>query len=561
MRSVNVARFAWRLPVQRVLSAALAPLLLLLTPFVVFLQYHRYGPFHAEVMACLAVLAAAAIVLGAISAASTIAEVAVLTALLTLFIDIQFDSPNEKIGFALTALGLFAVVWVLRRHAAQIVALTMATILISTLLLPRAKVTVGHGGSGEPTREDLPLIVHIVFDEHGGIEGLPADITPPEFRRQLTRFYLTKGFRLFGRAYSEHFETQRSLSHALNFEPGVYDRRLVAPGKGGAFDWMLTRNAYFDGLARQGYAIRVLETDFMDFCGNSTARAACTSYRVKSLDALDGLDAPAREKVRVVAGMYLERSYLYSKVREHYIELRRHGAGWLPEWGWERTRVGPVSSMAAFDEVIARMAKARRGEMMFAHLLLPHYPYVYDANCHTRPPSEWLDRTDVEGKSVANNTRESRARRYESYFGQVACVEKKIDEMIAAIPAPLQHDAIIVVHGDHGSRITLADPQPAKPDALSPSDYLDAYSTLFAVRAPQLQVGYDRQLTPITCLMRTLATSHFQSVAELGACSGSPIVFFDAHVTKPMQGFAAISATAPQTGARAAAVQHVAGGL
>ena len=43
---------------------------------------------------------------------------------------------------------------------------------------------------------------------------------------------------------------------------------------------------------------------------------------------------------------------------------------------------------------------------------------------------------------------------YALYFEQVTCAHRMIDgSLLAAVPAGLRQDAILIVQGDHGSRI------------------------------------------------------------------------------------------------------------
>jgi hypothetical protein len=60
---------------------------------------------------------------------------------------------------------------------------------------------------------------------------------------------------------------------------------------------------------------------------------------------------------------------------------------------------------------------------------------------------------------------------------------------------------------------------------MSVDDYRDSYSTLFAIRAPGLEAGYDTRPVPITCLFKTLAASGFHSADDMGACSSERVVF------------------------------------
>jgi hypothetical protein len=272
----------------------------------------------------------------------------------------------------------------------------------------------------------------------------------------------------------------------------------------------------------------VYQPDFMDLCA-ATRTASCYTYDATSLRALVTLPMPTIGRLRVVAGMYLDRSTLYNQVRRLYkfIRAKLVGAGIpLPAWNWERNRISPVSTVDVLERVRRDVRNARPGELVFAHLLLPHYPYIFGAECRPRPTADWLERLDHnDAPAGAINSPEGRATRYAQYLEQVRCTHRKLDELIGAIPAALQRDAIVIVDGDHGSRIALVEPIVPHDAQMSDSDYTDSYSTLFAVRAPHIAAGYDRRVVPITCILWSLAETDFHSAAGVDGCAGNPSVF------------------------------------
>ena len=67
--------------------------------------------------------------------------------------------------------------------------------------------------------------------------------------------------------------------------------------------------------------------------------------------------------------------------------------------------------------------------------------------------------------------------------------------------AGLLRDATIIIHGDHGSRITLRDPIIAYRDQATKIDYVDSFSTLFAIRSPEIEPGYSSRLRPLPNLI------------------------------------------------------------
>jgi arylsulfatase A-like enzyme len=119
----------------------------------------------------------------------------------------------------------------------------------------------------------------------------------------------------------------------------------------------------------------------------------------------------------------------------------------------------------------------------FAHLLMPHGPYVFDAGCQLRPGAlKWRKNSPLYRKE---NTQSSRTLRYHLYFDQVRCTTRRLQELFERMKsAGLFADALIIVHGDHGSRIFRVAPRAKNKDKLARQDLLDGFSTLFAVRSP-----------------------------------------------------------------------------
>jgi hypothetical protein len=519
--------------VPRILLASLAPFLLLITPFASYLQYNRLGVTNPEVILAVLVIAAVSLLLGAGSVMSPVFAVVTLAALLTFFIDIQAREPGlKRLGLTLVALSI--VFWMLRRHAAKIVSLMMTTMLAMSFVPSRSQAVardkISTERAGSAGRADLPLVVHLLLDEYIGMEGVPVALAPNGFKEQFQAFYLDRGFRLFGKAYSEYPKTMWAVPELLNLSPTHYLPDLTSSGPT-AGTYQLTRNDYFEHVARLGYTVRVHQPTYLYLCPDTLA-ATCRTYPTSSLEMLPRLHATVTTKLAIIGGTFLGQSEAYSRGKEKYrsTRLRLLEANIrLPPWNWDQGTPAPVGTMPMFDAVADELSRAQRGTFVFAHFLLPHYPYVYDAACEQSSGRKWLSRSDHDRANVPGgimNVPEGRAERYRAYFQQIQCAQKKIDTLIAAIPPALRDDAVIIVQGDHGSRISLVDPTTVAPVEPAPSDYADMFSTLFAVRASSIEAGYDARLTPITCLLRSLAMSDFRSMTDVDGCSRPNIVYF-----------------------------------
>ncbi len=77
------------------------------------------------------------------------------------------------------------------------------------------------------------------------------------------------------------------------------------------------------------------------------------------------------------------------------------------------------------------------------------------------------------------------------------------------------------------------------------------FSTMFAVRSASIEAGSDLRTTPITCLLRTLVESGFQSTAGIDSCSSPNVVYFMAGgkppAPRPLPDFSKSAAPSPVT--------------
>jgi arylsulfatase A-like enzyme len=107
--------------------------------------------------------------------------------------------------------------------------------------------------------------------------------------------------------------------------------------------------------------------------------------------------------------------------------------------------------------------------------------------------------------------------------------------------AGIYQDALIVVHGDHGSRINLVEPTVNMIDRMADSDFLDAFSTLFAVKTPRIEPGYDRSVRSIQELVTSWAATDFHSLPNRVDDEGPASVFLagqgNTWVRHPLRGF------------------------
>jgi hypothetical protein len=230
---------------------------------------------------------------------------------------------------------------------------------------------------------------------------------------------------------------------------------------------------------------------------------------VAGLESLQDLPLRAHEKARFIVMALLSRSrtlVVLNRVYERLVRqpLARHGVDVPSRW-LEPPNFGALPVPAVFDQLTSDILAHPRGHAFFAHLMVPHYPYVFDNRCEMRPhAADWLTNHIAPTDSLVYNTAESRALKYERYTDQVRCVLSMLDDFFDTLDSRgLLEQATIVVNGDHGSRIAAHFPSGITlgGGVLTEQDYRDTFSTLYAIKAPGVEPGYVRRPAPLVNLL------------------------------------------------------------
>jgi hypothetical protein len=475
-----------------------AAALMLVGSFLNFLNYNQYPIGNSEVPLALAGLVVASVLLGLITAGlGVFGRILIPPILVVLAVDINVDGRP-----LLLLLGILAAI-LCNRISRQALILLFGVVIVSQAWTAIAgEETVSHqttSAATTPATADF-AVVHLILDEHIGLDGIPVSVPGgAEMRAQLRDFYVGKGFRIFAGAYSESMRTVHAIPRAFSLEAASAWR------KGGRSGTTLEDNPYFDALQSAGLRIDVSQTDWIDYCGHAAVASCMTRAAGGLIDVGDKL--PVSDKAVILIYRFAALSSLAQTVLRLYDLLALSGrlAGFDPPVVQllKRTVTSTPNAMASFDEVIGAARSLAPGKAIFAHLLLPHYPYVYDQRCGTRRLGDWLGRASA----VPWETR------YQRYFEQVTCTTRKVEELLAAVASsPAAGKTVFLIHGDHGSRITHVDPSVERGGAFSDRDVVDGHAAFFAVLAPGVEPGYDTGRYPLRLLLHALTRSGFREV-------------------------------------------------
>jgi hypothetical protein len=94
--------------------------------------------------------------------------------------------------------------------------------------------------------------------------------------------------------------------------------------------------------------------------------------------------------------------------------------------------------------------------------------------------------------------------------------------------AGIYDDSIIVVHGDHGSRIAINEPTANNQHVLTTQDLVDGFSTLFAMKLPGKPGGYDKSLRSLEQLFEEFAFEAGLSPRKILSEKTEPFVYLTA---------------------------------
>jgi len=403
------------------------------------------------------------------------------------------DQQWARIGIIVVFLGIvFGFVWLIARNVPVILFVTSLTLLATTVAQSSAQAA-----------DEKPPTLYVIMDEMIGLNGIDKTIEGGQKTYDLVRSVFEKhGFKIYSRAFSRHFFTKVSIPAILNFdenEAGVELSRYTDNEE----HLTVKQNALFDLFAAQGSTISVYQSGHVNFCMpnvddcHSFQSFNAESKYTKQIDP----EVIRKANIGVIRSIYLQSYFmapllpLFSDVADEpdmddnpaYFDL--HG---FTNW---------------FDEFSDSLKDAKPGSLHFAHFLMPHGPALLNENCfinnNWESPYYLKEQKELSGAAFE----QQRNWFYQLYFKQVQCGVKKLDRLLTRLETdPKFQNATIVIHGDHGSRISSG----KYIETNGPRDFIDNYSAFYAIRKPGIVPGLNDQ----TISVQRLTKLHFSGKAE-----------------------------------------------
>jgi hypothetical protein len=495
-----------------------APPLILLSPVIATIKYLSL-PYNSKgIILVILAIAAIAFFLGTVASLChgrgglySVLKVTALTVTMLLAIDLTsnqlhltalLDSRSHRGAFFLVAaLLIFALLWILRDRIAFILFAGSIAFFLSTALITPAAAS-----------EHLDPVVYLIFDESIGLDGIDQSIPGGKEAYTLLRSTFEKhGFRIYGAAFSRHYTTTRSIPALLNFN---WKENYAGRVSRYSFDFPnrpedFKKLALFDLFIKRGYKIKVYQTRHINFCG--AAKVECKTYPSfdpKSKFITENPDGSAPFDGDKIVLATLTQAFSFSSLINRLSPLVSEAFPKRPDL-ITPTHFDAFGFEQWFTQFSQSVLNDNRGVVHFGHFLVPHNPGVLDDNC--KPQARWEKPYYLfEAKGLSGHALDAaRLKDYQWYFAQVSCVAKKLDAFLTKLDrAPAFKTATIVVHGDHGSRISAG----SEAENLTDRDMVDNFSTLYAIKGPDIVPGYDERSVSI----QRLTAEYFSGESKAG---------------------------------------------
>lgn len=160
---------------------------------------------------------------------------------------------------------------------------------------------------------------------------------------------------------------------------------------------------------------------------------------------------------------------------------------------FDRRREDLIEGFATLRRLAPSTAKPR---FVFAHILAPHPPFVFDDNSPKRPKGTfgYQDGSDYMKASGSPDTYR------EGYVGQLKWVNRQVLETVTQLTSRKGEPPIVLVFSDHGSKVGLDQ------EDIGKTDLKETFSTLGAYFAPgELASEFGPEETPLAAMRKVFS--------------------------------------------------------
>lgn len=312
-----------------------------------------------------------------------------------------------------------------------------------------------------------PDIYYVILDGYGRSDQLKRVMSfdNTSFLGELEK----RGFYVAPESHSNYVQTELSLSSSLNldFIPRLLPQQPKDSDDRAPLDRLASHNAVAKYLRSIGYEYIAITTGFPALKFVDADLHLGRAHRISLLESAMMAMTPIAGGGYAVDSEYEDRRNLLTAA---FANLRTEGTG---------------SSI--------------KPRFVFAHILAPHPPFVFNADGTTRPKSHggfgYWDGSDY---YASGNTKLDYR---DGYVNQAKYVDTQTLATLDAILAKPGPKPIILLQGDHGSKLGLSQ------NSLAKTDLTECMSNLMAYEVPdEVRTKLYSDITPVNSFRIILST-------------------------------------------------------
>lgn len=313
----------------------------------------------------------------------------------------------------------------------------------------------GQAAQGGDRGAERPDVFYIVLDGYGRHDAMKAKVGYDDA-------FFVDGLRALGfyvaeRSRTNYVQTELSLASSLNMEPLTkLVTEIPVQTDRSPFDRLIRENAVAKTFVSKGYRFVTVTTGFpaIEFPAQNSGYTPKGGLSLLETALLDL--TPLGDRVEYTGSQFVARRK------------------------WLRDGFSALRSLAG---------ESSQPKFVFAHILAPHPPFVFDADGRDAKfeksfgyydASDWTDRNG------------DRARYAEGYRGQATWTARQTLATVRALVAGSRRPPIIVVQGDHGPKSGLVQ------NSLDDTDLGESIPNLNAYLVPErMKAMLDPEITPV----------------------------------------------------------------